>query len=186
MPNFFHNYPYTDFHELNLDWCIENIQKLLTYFEGLSKLATVEYVDTEIAKAKAACEALITDLEERKLDKTTFNTFVSEVQTSLNSIVNDINMLERETAANAQSIIDTYNELKDYIDSQLIDLQVINPLTGIEQPIQLVLNYMADLLRSDSLTAQEYDAAQLTAQAYDALQLTAYVYDNYGKNYIGA
>ena len=81
MPNFFHNYPYTDFHELNLDWCIENIQKLLTYFEGLSKLATVEYVDTEIAKAKTACEALIADLEERKLDKTTFDTFVAVGET---------------------------------------------------------------------------------------------------------
>ena len=127
--NFFHNYPYTDFHELNLDWCIENVKKLLEYFEGLSALATIEYVDTEIAKAKAACEALIADLEERKLDKTTFNTFVSEVQQSLNSIVSDINVLERATAANTQAIIDTYNELKEDIDSQLIELEVINPLT---------------------------------------------------------
>ena len=184
MPNFFHNYPYTDFHELNLDWCIENIQKLLTYFEGLSKIATVEYVDTEVAKAKAACEALIADLEERKLDKTTFNTFVFEVQTSLNSIVNDINILEHETAANAQAIIDTYNNLKAYIDSQLIDLEVINPMTGESEPIQLVLNYMANLLRDNALTASEYDGAELTATAYDALQLTAYNYDNYGKDYI--
>lgn len=182
--NFFHNYPYTDFHELNLDWCVENIRKLLNYFEGLDELATITYVDTEIAKAKAACEALIADLEERKLDKTTFNTFVAEVQQSLNSIVNDVNVLERATAANAQAIIDTYNELKAYIDSQLIELEVINPLTGNTQPIQQVLNYMADLLRADSLTAQEYDAAELTAAAYDALQLTAYMYDNYGKNYI--
>jgi len=184
--NFFHNYPYTDYHELNLDWCVENIQKLLTYFEGLSKLATVEYVDTEIAKAKAQLQAAIDNLENKKLDKTTFNVFVSEVQSSLNSIVNDINVLERAVDANAQAIVDTYNELKDYIDSQLIDLEVINPMTGITQPIQLVLNYMADLLRADSLTAEEYDDAELTAQTYDNLQLTAYVYDNYGKQYIGA
>lgn len=184
MPNFFHNYPYTDFHELNLDWCISNIQKLLTYFEGLSKLATVEYVDTEVAKAKAACEAMIADLENRKLDKTTFDNFVYEVQQSLNSIVNDINVLERATADNAQAIIDTFNTLKNYIDSQLIDLHVINPLTGISEPIQLVLNYMANLLRGNALTASEYDGADLTATAYDALQLTAYNYDNYGKDYI--
>lgn len=182
--NFFHNYPYTDFHELNLDWCIENIKKLLNYFEGLDEIATITYVNEQVAAAKASCEALIADLEDRKLDKTTFNTFVSEVQQSLNSIVGDINVLERETSANAQAIVDTYNELKEYIDSQLIDLEVINPLTGNVQPIQQVLNYMADLLRADSLTAQEYDAAELTAAAYDALQLTAYTYDNYGKNYI--
>ena len=180
MPNFFHNYPYTDFHELNLDWCIVNIKKILNYFEGLDELATVTYVDESIAALRAALQAAI-DL---KLDKTDFDTFVSELQVSLNSIVNDINILEQATAANAQAIVDTYNELKAYIDSQLIDLEVVNPMTGETEPIQLVLNYMANLLRDNALTAAEYDGAELTATAYDALQLTAYNYDNYGKDYI--
>lgn len=184
MPNFFHNYPYTDFHELNLDWCIENVKKLLNYFEGLDELATITYVDEQVAAAKAELQALIDSLEERKLDITTFEAFLAELQISLNSITGNIETLQQATAANAQAIVNTYNELKAYIDSQLIELEVINPLTGNVQPIQLVLNYMADLLRADSLTAQEYDAAELTATAYDALQLTAYTYDNYGKNYI--
>lgn len=180
MPNFFHNYPYTDFHELNLDWCIVNIKKLLNYFEGLDELATIKYVDDSIAALRAALQAAI-DL---KLDKADFNTFVYELQISLNSIVNDIHALEHATSQNAQAIIDTYNTLKNYIDSQLIDLKVINPLTGESEPIQLVLNYMANLLRDNALTATEYDGADLTATAYDALQLTAYNYDNYGKDYI--
>lgn len=178
--NIFHNYPYTDFHELNLDWCIENIKKLLAYFEGLDRLATVDYVDEEIRKAKETLQALI-DL---KVDKITFNQFVSEVQISLESIAGNIRTLQGAVADNAQAIIDTYNNLKSYIDSQLIDLEVINPMTGQTQPIQLVLNYMADLLRSDALTAQEYDSAELTAEDYDDLELTAYVFDNYGRNYI--
>lgn len=180
MPNFFHNYPYTDFHELNLDWCIVNIKKLLNYFEGLDELATVTYVDESIEALRAALQAAI-DL---KLDRADFTTFVSELQISLNSIVNDIHALEHVTAQNAQAIIDTYNNLKAYIDSQLIDLEVINPMTGENEPIQLVLNYMANLLRENALTASEYDGAELTATAYDALQLTAYNYDNYGKDYI--
>lgn len=180
MPNFFHNYPYTDFHELNLDWCIVNIKKLLNYFEGLDELATVKYVDDSIEALRAALQAAI-DL---KLNRSDFDTFVYELQISLNSIVNDIHALEHATAQNAQAIIDTYNTLKNYIDSQLIDLKVINPMTGESEPIQLVLNYMANLLRDDALTAAEYDGAELTATAYDALQLTAYNYDNYGKNYI--
>lgn len=178
--NFFHNYPYTDFHELNLDWCIENIKKLLSYFEGLDELATITYVDESIETLRAALQAAI-DL---KLNITDFDTFVSELQTSLNSMVNDIHALEQATSQNAQAIIDTYNNLKNYIDSQLIDLKVINPMTGENEPIQLVLNYMANLLRENALTAAEYDGADLTATAYDALQLTAYNYDNYGKNYI--
>ena len=174
-------YPYTNFQEYNLDWIILQVKTLLEYFEKIGEYATEEYVDNAVSELNTTLRALI-DL---KLDKVDFDTFVLEVQTSLNSIVNDINVLERSTAENAQAIIDTYNTLKQYIDDQLIDLQVINPLTGNVQPIQLVLNYMADLLRADSLTAQEYDSAELTASAYDNLELTAYVYDNYGKNYIG-
>ena len=184
MPNFFHNYPYTDFHELNLDWCIVNIKKILNYFEGLDELATVTYVNEQIAEAKAVLTAMIDDLEAKKLDKTDFDTFVYELQISLNSITGNIETLQEATAVNAQAIVDTYNSLKDYIDSQLIDLEVVNPLTGETEPIQIVLNYMANLLRENALTADEYDAAELTATAYDALQLTAYNYDNYGKDYI--
>lgn len=180
MPNFFHNYPYTDFHELNLDWCITNIKKLLNYFEGLDELATITYVDESIEALRAALQAAI-DL---KLNITDFDTFVSELQISLGSITGNIETLQQATGANAQAIIDTYNNLKNYIDSQLIDLKVINPMTGESEPIQLVLNYMANLLRDNALTATEYDGAELTATAYDALQLTAYNYDNYGKNYI--
>ena len=180
MPNFFHNYPYTDFHELNLDWCIVNIKKLLNYFEGLDELATISYVDESIEALRAALQAAI-DL---KLDKTDFQTFLNELQLSLQNITDNIELLQEATAINAQAIVDTYNSLKDYIDSQLIDLEVINPLTGETEPIQLVLNYMANLLRENALTAAEYDAAELTATAYDALQLTAYNYDNYGKDYI--
>lgn len=180
MPNFFHNYPYTDFHELNLDWCVNNITKLLNYFEGLDELATIKYVDDSIEALRVALQAAI-DL---KLNKSDFDTFVYELQISLNSIVNDIHALEHATSQNAQAIVDTYNTLKNYIDSQLIDLKVINPMTGESEPIQLVLNYMANLLRDNALTATEYDGAELTATAYDALQLTAYNYDNYGKDYI--
>ena len=28
MPNFYNKYPYTDFHELNLDWVLETIRNL--------------------------------------------------------------------------------------------------------------------------------------------------------------
>lgn len=34
---FFNNYPYTDFHELNLDWCIEQIKTLITAIEELDE-----------------------------------------------------------------------------------------------------------------------------------------------------
>lgn len=181
MSVFTYKYPMTDFNEYNLDWVISETKRLIEYFEGLDEFATKSYVDENIAKLKAELTTLIN----LKVNKADYDLFVYEVRQSLNSIADTIRNLETAVTENAQAIIDVYNELKAYIDNQIIDLQVINPMTGIVQPIQTVLNYMADLLRSDALTAQEYDAAQLTASAYDALQLTAYIYDNFGKNYIG-
>ncbi len=164
------------------------VNELIEYFNGQEAFATEEWVLEQIAACKAELETRLNKMDaliDTKLDKTTFETFVAELQISINSMAGQIRSLEEATVQNAADIIETYNSLKRYIDEQLIDLEVVNPMTGNVQPIQLVLNYMADLLRADSLTAGEYDAAELTAAAYDALQLTAYTYDNYGKNYIG-
>ena len=133
-------YPYTTLQEYNLDWLILQVKTLLEYFERIGEYATEEYVDTAISELNNTLRALI-DL---KLDKTDFNTFVSEVQLSLSTIESIIRDLQLATQENAQAIIDTYNTLKRYIDEQLIDLEVINPMTGQIQPIQQVLNYMAD------------------------------------------
>lgn len=164
------------------------VNELIDYFNGQDAFATETWVLEQIAACKAELEARLDEMDaliDTKLDKATFDNFVAELQISINSMTGQIRSLEEATAQNAAAIIETYNSLKRYIDNQLIDLQVINPMTGNVQGIQQVLNYMADLLRADSLTAQEYDAAELTASTYDALQLTAYTYDNYGKNYIG-
>lgn len=177
---FIEKYPYTDFNEFNLDFILREVKRLMEYFEGIQGFATIDYVDEELQKLNDKLVLMIG----QKLDKATYDTFVIEVSSSLNSMANAIELLEAATAQNARDIVDTYNTLKSYIDSQIYNITVVNPLTGLLQPIQLVLNDMANLLRGDALTAAEYDAYELTASAYDALLLTAYDYDNYGKNYI--
>ena len=177
---FINEYPYTDFNELNLDWILKTVRELQEKVIVIDDYATKSYVTEQLTELENKLVAMI----ELKLDKTEFNDFVSEIEMSLDSIAGAISQLQIDVANNAQAIIDTYNTLKDYIDSQLIDLQVINPFTGQTQDLQDVLNYMSNMMRDDSLTAEEYDNAQLTASAYDALQLTAYEYDNHGKQYI--
>ena len=177
---FIEKYPYTDFNEFNLDFILREVKRLMEYFEGIQGFATIDYVDEELQKLNDKLVFMI----DQKLDKATYDTFVLEVSNSLNSIANAIELLQAATAQNARDIVDTYNTLKAYIDTQVYNITVVNPLNGLRQPIQLVLNDMANLLRGDALTAGEYDAYELTASAYDALLLTAYDYDNYGKNYI--
>lgn len=61
-------------------------------------------------------------------------------------------------------------------------ISVFDPTTGYYSPLQVVIDNLYTLGRTDALTASEYDALDLTATAYDAYDLTAYDYDNNGKS----
>ena len=52
-----------------------------------------------------------------------------------------------------------------------------DPFDGIIKPVKDVVNELATLHRTDSLTATAYDAMDLTAAYYDGMDLTAYEYD---------
>lgn len=160
------------------------INELIEIFNGLEAYATIEYVDSEVIKLKA--------LINQKLDKTTFDSTIQELRSFLINLQNRVSLNETDiqnldakidTEINAveADIIFRINQLKDYIDSQLIDIQVINPINGQIQTLQQVLNSIVDLEKTDALTAGEYDALLLTASAYDAYGLTAYAYDFEGK-----
>ena len=60
-------------------------------------------------------------------------------------------------------------------------IQVFDPTTGLKSPLQVVIDNLYNLGRTDALTATEYDALELTATDYDAYELTAYSYDQNGK-----
>lgn len=59
-----------------------------------------------------------------------------------------------------------------------------SPFTGDYVRLEVVINELASLHKSDALTASEYDAKDLTASYYDALDLTAYDYDWNGKTLV--
>lgn len=64
---------------------------------------------------------------------------------------------------------------------ELQNVHVINPINGVLQPLQQVLDEMFQFLNVCALTAAEYDALELTAERYDNAELTAWEYDFQGK-----
>lgn len=76
------------------------------------------------------------------------------------------------------------NRLIEYIDehvTKLDRLDVVNPITGEYEDIQIVLNQIVDtLFTAFGITASEYDSLGLTAKQYDALQITALEYSTRG------
>ena len=82
------------------------------------------------------------------------------------------------------------NAYTDVVASRLEDeiqeisvgqISLFDPTTGLYSPLQVVVDNLYNLGRTDALTASEYDALDLTATQYDAFELTAYMYDNNGK-----
>lgn len=45
MPNFFNKYPYTDFHELNLDWIINTVKEFCDKITNFISLNVIKYAD---------------------------------------------------------------------------------------------------------------------------------------------
>lgn len=70
--------------------------------------------------------------------------------------------------------------IKDTV-TKLDRLDVVNPINGLFENIQNVLNDLAEIItRSYGLTAQEYDELRLTAHVYDSFRITAYDYSTKG------
>lgn len=187
---FINQFPYSDFHELNLDWLIKvtkesaaKIQELSEEFEKIEVLTEAQ-INAMIQAAIAANNIqLYNRLTELKTEIT--NEYISYCNSQINSLKiyldnQDIyyDDLAKTYAANS------LEQAKAYTDEQVLEYTLmINPITGEYQDVRIVVDDIISYFHSEgALTAGEYDALDLTAQAYDNYQLTAYDYDFNGKN----
>ena len=132
--------------------------------------ANTEFIDNysgkieEIEAEVAALRDEMTAFEEN-VNETIALQF-AEIKLELQSLINTC-----LTQANAYT--DTVAaRLEDEIQEVSVGaISLFDPTTGLYSPIQVVVDNLYDLGRTDSLTATEYDALDLTATAYDAYEL---------------
>ena len=198
---FINQFPYSDFHEMNLDWLIKITKQNQTQIDYLSEefkkieVLTEEQINNMINAAIASnnievYEAinkvkydLIVMLGDLNTDLTARYKAYTDTQIALQKIYIDNQDIYYFTQAKNYSDANL-ETAKAYIDTKLIDYTyMINPINGQYQDVRTVINDIFDKFLSDgALTAVEYDALELTASAYDAYDLTAYDYDFNGKN----
>lgn len=84
--------------------------------------------------------------------------------------------------------IDTqYQELNQKIDDVIAgDIKIYDPTTGLLEPIQVVVNNLFDMNRTNAITCSEFDGIELTASEFDAIEITAFNFDVNGKDLISA
>lgn len=170
----FEQFPYTNFHELNLDAIAKAIGNLQADIDGMldeAKAYTDEIkkeVDLELAAQIVQVQHMIDAAQDN---------FDAEIQYLQSLLDNYLSIAEGYTDNQILT-------LRTYVDNELanVGVDVLNPVTGLMSSVQDAINSLFGLHTDDALTATEYDALDLTATVYDGKQLTAINYDLYGKN----
>ena len=189
MSNFINQFPYTDFHELNLDWIINKMKELETtsayLVEEFAKIEvlTEDYIQSMIDRAIETNNLVIAQqLIELKAEITT--EYKGYVTAQINALTTYIDNQDVHYDQLAQGYAATaLSDAKDYTDAAVIDYtMMINPITGVYEDVRNVVDDIVSYFHTgDALTAGEYDSLDLTAEAYDAYDISAYDYDFNGK-----
>ena len=182
----FHNYPYTDLNELNLDWLIQKMKDLDHRIDGLHDELKAEltaeltvYVNNRLAVTEAKFEVLKADVEhelgviEANFDllRGQFNDLDHAMTDYIDYINGRIADIQAEITADiagvnarTDALIASNNEyLLSQMETYLSRIKVINYFTGEQVSIQDMFNYLAGLHLTDAI---DYDTMALRAKTY--------------------
>lgn len=137
-------------------------------------------IQNRLANAEQNIITLTTDVNKNTAD-------IQELRQDTIQMLNELNNY-------LQNIINgNYNALKIYIDNNVDNLQyqidhinigatiIYDPTTGLQSPVQTVINNLYQLTNKDGITASEFDALDLTCTGFEAYDITAYEFDSQSK-----
>lgn len=86
--------------------------------------------------------------------------------------------IESQIAVLRYEIQTKYDELNQKIDDIVAgDINIYDPTTGILSPIQVVINNLFDMNRTNAISCSEFDSLELTATTFDSYEITAFNFD---------
>ena len=187
----FNNYPYTDFHELNLDWILKKMQELQAQMDELIQKAideakeyAKEYIDERLGDIEREFAELQHNFDLLSLSyhtdfanlNNTVNTFIINTNAQINGLKQYIDDSLTAQDVKMNLLIQQNNEyLLREMESYLNQIKVINFFTGEKVTIQDMFNYLASLHLNDSI---DYDTMALRAKTYSQLALLNINYTN--------
>ena len=111
------------------------------------------------------------------------NDILVEYDMKIDRINNELHIYVNDSIVSLKAYVDSQDSLLDerIRNVEIGKINVYDPTTGLYSPIQIVIDNLYDMNRSNALTATEYDALELSATAFDAYEITAREYDINGK-----
>ena len=184
MGIFDNKYPYSDFHELNLDWILEtvsNLEKRVDTLKNEFLEQANKYTDEKFAELK-------NDLSELELElnivvgelQEQYSEFTRVINARIQFIQNDIDNLNQKIDAEIiganeytnQAIAQNNDYLIEKLSETLGSLLVINFFTGEKITIQEMFDTLAKLHIQDPLTYTEYAEKNITNENLSLLNIS--------------
>lgn len=181
---FFDKYPYTDFHELNLDWLIAEMKALEkhvddTYSTLYNQLSAdlKTYIDEEIASVLAEFTILKTEFIALRSQfvalEDLFNAYEAEINAKIDAINARITAEIQGVNDRTDILIASNNQfLLDTMSVQLRNMKVLNFFNGEYITVQDMFNYLANLHLTDGIAYNQITARGYTYGSIEALGLT--------------
>lgn len=184
MSNFYNEYPYTDIHELNLDWILKKMRELEELVANIKEDILAEanaYTDAKALILQGNIDALANNVEAFKTqinDKV--DTLNAETIARLNKLDQDIidlytyvdNQIIIANARTDQAIINAKEDIYEHMTEELGKIKVINYFTGDLISVQDMFNYLATLHATDGITYNQINTRNKTYAALAALNLS--------------
>lgn len=166
---------------LAFDESLSYLEMLCATLEKLNETIVQVNKNTEVAEKY---ETLLREIEEE------VNRLEQEYIEFKESIQNEIDerftllqsqltvYIENQIAVLRYEIQTKYDELNRKIDDIIAgDIKVYDPTTGLLSPIQVVINNIFDINRSNAISCSEFDNLELTATTFDSYEITAFNFD---------
>lgn len=191
-----HKYPYTNFHDLNLDWILEKLNEFQARLDGSIDAAVQKanaYTDEQLATFKTDFASLKAEIYQALAElKQSNQQFTEYINAKVSDLESQIILLENNITANLDAAkaytdaeIETNNEyLLDQISQQLIGLQVINFFTGEKVTVQEMFDYLSMFHASNAITYDDLAARNVTNDTLVSLSITYTQIVTDGKNLI--